>query len=218
MRKFWCAGLALVALCGAVLLSSNAESSSLRGDYVEARTASVFAGACHYNGELTTAGREAVLAWNVTAGSWNGVDLVGVRAIAIVSADENLTYAQAARRSEIVVDKSATYAQSAAMANALKSRYASTLGEVVSVKQATVSFKHEGMAYSVSTSEAAISMEAMPDDMCCRMPQLVWYEPLVPLAARKVGYTTRATYAGGMLGDSWQRTGENSAFYGSFSF
>src|SRR5918997_5447246 len=104
-------GLALALTCGAALGSSRAEADGVRGVYVEARTASVFAGACHYNGELTTAGREAVLAWNVTAGSWDGVDLAGVRALAVVSADANLSEARAARRAELIIDESASYKQ-----------------------------------------------------------------------------------------------------------
>ena len=56
---------------------SQAENVSLRGDYVEVRTASVFAGACHYNGEVVTTGRDAMMAWNVTSGKWQGVDLSG---------------------------------------------------------------------------------------------------------------------------------------------
>jgi hypothetical protein len=39
----------------------------------------------------------------------------------------------------------------------------------------------------------------------------------VPLENRKVGYTTRALYTGDGVADAWQRSGENSAFYGSFS-
>jgi hypothetical protein len=84
MRRFLIpsvVGLALVLTCGAALVSSRAEADGVRGVYVEARTASVFAGACHYNGELTTAGREAVLAWSVKEGSWGGVQLAGVRAV-----------------------------------------------------------------------------------------------------------------------------------------
>ncbi|MCA1632087.1 MAG: hypothetical protein LC774_17540, partial [Acidobacteria bacterium] len=82
MRKFMIpsvVGLALVLTCGAALEGSRAAADGVRGVYVEARTASVFAGACHYNGELTTAGREAVLAWSVKEGSWGGVNLAGVR-------------------------------------------------------------------------------------------------------------------------------------------
>jgi hypothetical protein len=219
MRVVLFAGLMLAVLCSAVSPGSRAEINSLKGDYLEARTASVFAGACHYNGELTTTGRDALMAWRVTAGSWNGIDLAGVRAMAVVSADANLSDAWAARRSELIVDSSASRAQAAAMIDAIESGYAAALGHVVSVRSAPIEFRHEEKAYAVNSQGfAAINMEAMPDDLCCKMPQLVWYEPLVPLAKRKVGYTTKALYAGGTVGDAWQRDGENSAFYGSFSF
>src|SRR5947209_8653839 len=56
-------------------------SQKVSGDYVEARTASVFAGACHYNGELVTTGEEAIAGWNVTSGYWKGANLTGVKAM-----------------------------------------------------------------------------------------------------------------------------------------
>ena len=221
MRRFWHVAvtvLTLAVLCCAALSNSRAEANNIRGDYVEARTASVFAGACHYNGELTTTGRDALLAWNVAAGSWDGVNLAGVRALAVVSADANLADTHAARRSELIVDSAATDAQAASLVKAFKSIYASTLGNVAAVRRAPVVFRHDGKAYWVGANGAALNVEAMPDNLCCRMPQLVWYEPLVPLAGRKVGYTRKATYAGGTVGDPWERAGENGAFYGSFSF
>jgi hypothetical protein len=49
------------------------------------------------------------------------------------------------------------------------------------------------------------------------MPNLVWYAPLVGLENRKVGYTSRALYSGRVVGEPWSRSGENSAFYGSFA-
>src|SRR5713226_10694247 len=97
----------LIVCVGAVALTSQAENTSVNGDYVEVRTASVFAGACHYNGEVTTTGRDAMMAWNVTSGKWNGVDLTGVRAVAIVTSEVNLSDRDAARRSEIIIDSKA---------------------------------------------------------------------------------------------------------------
>jgi hypothetical protein len=217
MKRLWIIGLVLIACVGAVALTSQAESTNITGDYVEVRTASVFAGACHYNGEVTTTGRDALMAWNVTSGSWEGVDLKGMRAIAVVSADDNLSNAQAVRRSELIIDKAASHAQAVAMLSAIKSRYAEALGEILSVRSAPIEFKHEGKTYEVSSSEAAINVEAMPNDLCCRMPNLVWYSPLVPVGQRKVGYTIKALYAGHTVGDTWMRAGENSAFYGSFT-
>src|SRR5678815_4830331 len=99
----------MIIAAGALVFSSQAENVSMRGDYVEVRTASVFAGACHYNGEVVTTGRDA------------------------------------------------------------------------------------------------------------KMANLVWYTPFVGLENRKVGYTSKALYNGKVVGQPWSRSGENSAFYGSFS-
>ena len=222
MRRFWFIALALAmlaSLSGTATLNSQAETASVRGEYVEVRTASVFAGACHYNGELTTAGRDALLAWNVKSGLWQGVDLTGVQAVAIVSAGENLADKNAARQAEIIIGENASEAQSRAMLEALKGKYAKSLGKIISVRRGPLSFEHNSKAYSVKAdSFASINIEAMPDDLCCKMPQLVWYSPLVPLENRKVGYTTKALYEGGNVGEPWKRSGENSAFYGIFAF
>lgn len=217
MRRMFVAALAMIVVVGALVLGSRAENVSLRGDYVEVRTASVFAGACHYNGELVTTGNDAMMAWNVTSGNWQGVDLTGVRAMAIVSASANLANTTAARQTEIIIDQNATRAQSVAMLNALKQKYAASLGNIVAVRNAPVSFVREGRSYAVATDDATINVEAMPNDLCCKMPNLVWYSPLVGLENRKVGYTSSAAYSGKKVTDPWSRSGENSAFYGSFS-
>jgi hypothetical protein len=218
MRRFWFAFTAVLVLMSAIVFGSSAENVSIRGDYVEVRTASVFAGACHYNGEVTTTGRDALMAWNVTAGKWNGVDLAGVRAVAIVTSEVNLSDNDAARRSEIIIDRNASHSQAVAMLDVLKTRYVGSLGKIVAVDIAPISFDHTGGSYTVSAGRLAlINVEAMPNDLCCKMPNLVWYSPLVPLDNRKVGYTRDAVYAGDSLGESWERSGENSAFYGSFA-
>ena len=215
-RVLFAASVMIVAIC-ALVFSSQAENVSLRGDYVEVRTASVFAGACHYNGEVVTTGRDAMMAWNVTSGNWQGVDLTGVRAMAIVTADANLSDAQAARQSEVIIDVQASDAQSKAMIAALKSKYAAALGDIVKVRSAAIAFNRNGRNYAVKADDATIDVEAMPNDLCCKMPNLVWYSPFVGLENRKVGYTVRARYSGKAIGTPWSRSGENSAFYGSFS-
>ena len=217
MRKGLFIVAAMVVAVSALVFSSQAESVSLRGDYVEVRTASVFAGACHYNGEVVTTGRDAMMAWNVTSGKWQGVDLSGVRVLAIVSADANLGETNAARQSEIIIDSNASRTQALAMINALKEKYAASLGNVVEVRSAPIKFERNLRTYAVLTNEAAINVEAMPNDLCCKMPNLVWYSPLVGLENRKVGYTSKALYSGKVVGEPWSRSGENSAFYGTFS-
>ena len=217
MRRGFLAALAMIVAVSALVFNSQAENVSLRGDYVEVRTASVFAGACHYNGEVVTTGRDAMMAWNVTFGKWQGVDLTGVRVMAVVSADANLGESNAARQSEIIIDSQASRTQALAIVNALKENYAASLGKVVAVHSAPITFERSGRTYAVVTSDAAINVEAMPNDLCCRMPNLVWYTPLVGLENRKVGHTSKALYSGRVVGEPWSRSGENSAFYGTFS-
>lgn len=217
MRKGLILAVTMIIAAGALVFSSQAENVSMRGDYVEVRTASVFAGACHYNGEVVTTGRDAMMAWNVTNGQWQGVDLSGVRALAIVSADANLAENNAARTSEIIVDSSASRAQAVAMVNALKEKYAAALGTVAAVRSAPIRFERNGRTYNVVSNEASMNVEAMPNDLCCKMPNLVWYTPLVGIENRKVGYTSKALYSGKIVGEPWSRSGENSAFYGTFS-
>jgi len=217
MRKGLLTTLAMVVAVSALVFSSQAENVSVRGEYVEVRTASVFAGACHYNGELVTTGRDAMMAWNVTSGKWQGVDLKGVRAMAIVSSASNLSEANAARQSEVIIDTGASREQAQAMLSALKEKYAASLGKIVEVRNAAITFEHKDHTYSVKADDATIDVEAMPNDLCCKMPNLVWYKPLVGLENRKVGYTTNASYGGRKVTDPWSRSGENSAFYGLFA-
>src|SRR5689334_23300137 len=131
MKNLFVAALALI-VCGGARVSTPA-SSKVVGDYVEARTASVFAGACHYNGELVTTGRDAVMAWNFTSGTFNGVDLAGAKAMAAVSSDANLSQ-DAARKVELVIDSRLSEPQAAAVEALLRDKLAS-LGKVVAVRR-----------------------------------------------------------------------------------
>jgi len=208
----------ILAACAFIpsLALAQTQPSELSGDYVEVRSASVFAGACHFNGENVTTGRDAMLAWNVQSGEWNGTRLQGVRAMAVVSSAANLAD-KAAHRSELIIDSAASDQQVRAMVDALKYTYAATLGDVVAIRRAPIEFNHAGKSYAVRAGDIAkLSVESMPNNECCKMPHQVWYEPLVPLQGRKVGYTKDARYAGGAVADSWQRADENSAFYGKF--
>lgn len=200
-----------------MLLCASTAFAAVKGDYVEVRTASVFAGACHYNGELVTTGRDAILAWNITEGEHAGVNLAGVRAVAVVSSEANLSEQNGARKSAIVLD-AATDAQAAAWTAMMKQPSATTLGEIVSIRRGPVTFKHDKNGYTVdAVGFASARVQPMPDGECCKQPNLVWYEPLTTLADRKVGYTATARYVGGKVGEKWARANENSAFYGSFT-
>src|SRR6202158_3858053 len=88
-RTMFLAAFLAVAVSPLVALSA-AGNGSLSGSYVEARTAEVFTGGCIMNSEAQTMGKEAVLAWRVDRGSFNGVSLDGLSVVAALSGDRNL--------------------------------------------------------------------------------------------------------------------------------
>src|SRR5690349_25037649 len=77
---------AIILFAGTPLLAGG----RISGSYVEARTAEVFTGACIMSSEAETMGKEAVLAWKVDRGSFNGIPLDGLTIMAAVAGDRNL--------------------------------------------------------------------------------------------------------------------------------
>jgi hypothetical protein len=196
-----------------VLAAASVGAQEIQGRYVEARTASVMAGACHYNGEVVTRGRDAVMAFRIDKGHSGALDLQGVKAVAIVTSADNLV-AGAERRTLLVIDSAASDEQAAGAAAELRGRYAKAFGDVVDVKRAPVSFTEKDGTLEVDApGYATLSVHALADRACCKMPHLVWYEPLVPLADRQVGYTVKAE---SKAFTPWMDAGENTAFHGTF--
>src|SRR6266508_3655654 len=103
---------ALVGLSGSSLLAGT----SISGKYVEARTAEVFTGGCIMSSEADTVGKQAVLAWKVDRGSFNGISLDGLSIVAALSGDRNLGMVEmgggkATVRSAMFVDQRANPVQ-----------------------------------------------------------------------------------------------------------
>src|ERR1044071_2067537 len=117
--------LSLCAVAASPLLAGG--KGSVRGSYVEARTAEVFTGGCIMNSEAETMGKQAVLAWKVDRGSFNGVALDGLSVVAALAGDRNLRMTEMGGakpdvRSALYVDARANGAQQlalVAMANEL---------------------------------------------------------------------------------------------------
>ena len=173
--------------CGSHCDSPPAQENLAKADWklvancVEVRSASVFAGACHFNGELMTQGNEALLAIAVESGFSQGVDLAGVRVAALVAGDKNLKL-DGERRSIVYVSEGASTLQRDSIVALLKERSHGDLGEIIAIESAPVSVKSVAEAFEVSVGNLiALKGVPMADRACCKMPNLVWYEPLVPL-------------------------------------
>ena len=85
-----------------------AGAAGIRGDYVEARTADVFTGPCFSNAEIFIYGNQAVMAWKVTEGSFDGVDLSGLSVAAAVQGTTTFSEDEPEQaRAVLIVDEKA---------------------------------------------------------------------------------------------------------------
>src|SRR5436305_12293310 len=107
-----------VLACLLALFSISMAAQEIRGDYLETRSADVYTGQCFANGEVNLVGNEAILAWHVQSGTWDGVPLQGLTVAAAVRAKSTLgdPYENPyPAKSVLLVDEQATEQQRAAL-------------------------------------------------------------------------------------------------------
>lgn len=189
------------------------------GSYFEARSCSIFAGPCHYSGEVMTDGRTAVIGLKFEIGSYKGVSLSGLEAAAVVQSPENLSFGME-RVTHAYVDTDATPQQKSALLELLRSR--SDLGKVVSVTAAEIDLRigqteghaairtRAGVVYSATTSSR--------ECLACNMPGVLWYSPLTQGANVSVATVESQTLTQGALGETFRRDDESAAFVGTFAW
>jgi hypothetical protein len=195
--------------------AADAGDATVRGQYVEARSATVFAGACHYQGEYASRGREAVLAWRLESGAHDGVSLAGVNVVAALAGDDNLDRAESARRSVVWVDEAASEAQREAALSWLRAKHATALGEIAAVHSAPVAIEREGDRFRVRAGDAVeLAGAGLPDRACCTMPYEVWYRPFAAVEQPLVGRVDAVRCDDPSL-RAWSSSDENSAFFGA---
>src|SRR5262249_44806581 len=154
-----------VGVAAIATVSLAARGSSIRGSYVEARTAEGFTGGLVQAGagEAETMGREAVLAWNVERGSFNGVSLDGMSVVAAVVGNRNLGIYElggekAVSRSALFVDDRANPAQRLALV-AMASQLANgVLGTIVNVTPTSIQFNEKADEVNVTTSQVTLGV------------------------------------------------------------
>ncbi|MGD9858142.1 MAG: DUF1326 domain-containing protein, partial [Planctomycetaceae bacterium] len=83
--------IGLLTLLTVVFLAPpSSQAVEIRGQYLESRTCDVYTGPCFANGEMGLVGKEAVLAWKVDEGGWNGTDLQGLSVALVLKAEKTL--------------------------------------------------------------------------------------------------------------------------------
>lgn len=217
--------LALLAAVFLMAFPAMAQANHISGNYMEFRNADVYTGPCFANSQVGLTGQNAVLAWQINKGEWNGVSLSGLNVVAVVRASATLgdPYGDPLpAKAVFFVDSHANSAQQAALISFAQSQSAGLLNDIVAVNPAPISFSTDSSRMGFETlavgnvvklSTRAITM----NDQICHNEE-TYYAPLsahlmhaMPVVAED------SSYRGNSLGATWSDSGSRSSFVGKFA-
>src|SRR5579884_91100 len=209
------------------VLGAKLPSTSVRGEYVEARTADVYTGPCFANAEVGLGGDLAVMGWKIDKGEWQGVSLDGLSVMGVVHASGTLGDVNEPVypvKPVLIVDDTASPEQRLALRDFAQKMGGQLLADVVHVEYQPISFSladnsvHSMKAEMVAGKLAKIATRPMEGhDQICHNEE-VWYQPLTPVDHAMPAYTLANSYNGPGLGTAWSSPYKRSAFVASFHY
>jgi hypothetical protein len=217
--------ITLVILAAVSSFAGGIPSGKIYGDYIEARTADVFTGACFANAEVGLMGELAVFGWKVNKGSWQGVSLDGLSVVAAVRAKHTLGDPHESIypvKSVLIVDNRANTEQRLALKSFAQKMGGDLLQDIVKIDYQPIELKFENndlhsMKGSLKAGPLAnITTRAIGEgDHLCRNEQ-VWYQPLTKVDHAMPVYVTSHNFKGEGLGTNWSSPDKRSSFIGNF--
>ena len=207
-----------------LILAVSAAAEQIRGDYIETRSADVYTGQCFANGEVNLVGNEAILAWHVQSGSWDGVPLDGLTVAAAVEARATLgdPYANPyPAKSVLIVDEQANPQQREALVAFAHQMGGELLRNaeriVVAPTELVVNPERHGVALLRAGSFATVQTRSLNEtDHLCGNEE-TFYPPLTQVAHAMPAVALTDSYRGPGLGVDWETHGKRSAFVGTFA-
>ena len=212
----------LVWLLASLPISMAAQE--IRGDYLETRSADVYTGQCFANGEVNLVGKEAILAWHVQSGSWDGVPVQGLAVAAAVRANGTLGDPYESpypAKAVLLVDDQANAQQREALVNFAQQMGGELLKNIAQViptqMELIVNAEHHGAAILRAGRFATVQTRSIggQDHLCGN--EVTFYPPLTELAHSMPAVALTDKYQGPGLGVSWDLHGKRSAFVGTFA-
>lgn len=214
--------LAGTLLSLAAALSLNAQQ--IHGDYIESRSADVYVAQCFANGETGLTGNQALLAWHVQEGAWNGVKLDGLTVAAAVRAQATLgdPYGNPyPAQAVLMVDDAASPAQREALIALAQHEGGKLLENVVRVDVVPVILDmpgdpHEGHAILRAGHLATIVTRPLNhhDHICGN--ETNFYPPLTNVEQATSAVALTDQFQGDGLDSQWSSHGRRSAYLANF--
>jgi len=208
---------ALTVVCGV------AAQAKVNGDYVESRSADVYTGQCFANGEVGLNGDQAILAWHIRSGSWDGVKLDDFSVVAAVKASATLgdPYADPyPAKAVLIIDQRANAQERDALVAFARHMGGKLLANVVNVVSAPVEIRvqgeHQGSAFLKAGSFLMLQTRSINDNDHLCGNESIFYQPLTQVSHAMPAVAMTNSYSGGGLGRTWTLHDQRSAFVGAF--
>ena len=221
MRKIFALPFLLASLATVAFATSKPQIS---GQYVETRSADVYVGQCFANSEMNLTGQEAIVAWHVGEGSWDGVSLNGLTIVGAIKAQATLgdPYGKPyPAKSVLIVDKQATLEQRQALINFAQEMGGELLQHVVKVIDAPIDMEvaqgqHSTRARLQAGDVVTVETRAIgeKDHLCGN--EDTFYPPLTQTAHAMPAVAMTDQYLGNDLNETWTLHDKRSAFVGTF--
>ena len=211
--------------CFALLLSPLlAEGAGPSGHYMEARTCQVYTGPCFANGESGLSGKDAVMAWSIQSGEWEGVALAGLNVTVVIRASDTLVFQgmDDAKKitSMIIVDQKATHDQRVALIEFAKSQADKAADDIRCVESAEISMNLDDVELTgklkVGKYVELDTRKARPGDCICSN-ESAYYPPLAELEGFVPGVTIDGFVNARRLGSRWDIPDSRMAYLGTFA-
>lgn len=208
----------LIATLGCGATSLFGQERPVTGRYMEDRSSRVYGCPCEWASEFVSAGREAVLAWDIESGGFAGQDLAGLRMAAVLSSDFSLSAPASLRRSAIFLDKPASDARRKAGEAWLRTRYGDVLGRVIGVHVVPVGLEFaDGAVRLAIPGVVRVDMRRAEFARDTQSWAALLYDPLIRLESATLATTLHTQFWGTDLRIRWSR--EEAAitgYYGKF--
>jgi len=195
------------------------------GDYVEVRSADVYTGPCFANSQVDLEGKQAILAWRIQKGSWQGVNLEGLSVLAVVQARATLGdpyHNPYPAKAVLIVDQRANAAERNALEALVRSEAGKLVRDVVRVDTAPIQLSvgrgddHGSVSLEAGNLVRIRTRSLCSGDHICGNEE-VYYPPLVQTAHAMTAFTLEEAFRGQGLGAVWARADARSAYVGTFA-
>jgi hypothetical protein len=226
MKKSFVCVLAAICLSSALALAQ--QPSQIRGQYLETRSADVYVGQCFANGEVNLAGTEAIVAWHIQEGKWDGVSLAGLNVVGAIKAQATLgdPYANPfPAKSVLILDKRASAQQRQALIDFAQEMGGKLLSHVVHAVDAPIDMEilqakaeeHSARARLQAGTFVTVETRSIgaKDHLCGN--ESTFYPPLTQTTHAMPAVAMTDEYQGNDLGVSWTLHDKRSAFVGTFA-